>query len=62
MTGPDDNIGPGNLKQGIREDYYFVSLSLSQITDLDIKKKSITDLRKKNQNSRFFFFKIWSKK
>ena len=38
VTGPGGNVGPGKLKQKIRKDYCSVSLPLSQVADLDIKK------------------------
>ena len=58
MTGPGGDVDPGNLKQKIRKDYCSVSLSLSQVADLDIKKKSITDLWKKIKNRDFFSSKF----
>ena len=53
MTGPGGNAGPGNLKQKIRKDYCSVSLSLSQVADLGLKKKINYGLVKKIKNRDF---------
>ena len=56
MTGPGGNVGPGNLKQKIRKDYRSVSLSLSQVPDLDIKSYFVPQISKKKIAIVDFFF------
>ena len=57
MIGPGGNVGPGNLKQEIRKDYCSVSLSLSQVADLDIKKKINYGRVKKKSKIAIFFLR-----